>query len=74
MTVVLRNKAQLAGNGLRVLAKSCNAVAEHHSHARRVDLSAPMAVLRLLQRTKAICCETCLAMGADRPTEYVKIT
>jgi hypothetical protein len=26
-----------------VLAKSCNAVAEHHSNARRVGLSAPMA-------------------------------
>ncbi|MCP4407152.1 MAG: hypothetical protein GY807_05205 [Gammaproteobacteria bacterium] len=35
-----------------VLVKSCNAVAEYHSNARRVGLSAPMTVLRLLQRTK----------------------
>jgi hypothetical protein len=49
-------------------------VAEHHSNARRVGLSAPMAALRLLQRTKAICCEACLTMSADRPTELIKIT
>jgi hypothetical protein len=31
-----------------------------------------MAALRLLQRTKAICCEARLAMNADRPTEPIK--
>ena len=51
-----------------VLVKCCNAVAEHHSSARRVGLSAPMAALRLLQRTKAIRGEACLAMDADRST------
>jgi len=34
-----------------VLVKCCNAVAEHQSNARSVGLSAPMAALRLLQRT-----------------------
>ncbi len=67
-TVVFRNKAQLAGNG-PALTKSCNAVAEHHSSARRVGLSASMAALRLLLRTKAISCESRLALNADRPTE-----
>ena len=55
-----------------VLVKCCNDMAERHSNARRVGLSAPMAALRLLQRTKAICCEACLAMSADRPTELIK--
>ena len=57
-----------------VLAKCCNAVAEHHSNARRVGLSAPMAALCLLQRTTAIRCEACLALNADRPTESINIT
>jgi hypothetical protein len=57
-----------------VLVKCCNAVAGHHSDARRVDLSAPMAALRPLRRTMAIHCETCLAMNADRPTEPNNIT
>jgi len=57
-----------------VLVKCCNAVAEHHSSARRVGLSAPMAVLHLLQRTKAIRYEVCLAMNADRPTEPINPT
>ena len=56
-----------------VLAKYCNAVARHHSGAQRVGLSAPMAALRLLRRTKAIRGETCLALNADRPTAYVII-
>ena len=38
-TVMFRNEAQCAGNG-GVLVKCCNAVAGHHSGARRVDLSA----------------------------------
>ena len=50
ITVVFRNKAQYADNG-SVLVKCCNAVAEHHSGARWVDLSAPMAALPLLRRT-----------------------
>ena len=57
-----------------VLVKSCNAVAEHHSSALRVGLSAPMAALRLLQRTRAIRGEACLAMNADRPTEPINMT
>jgi len=57
-----------------VLVKCCNAVAEHHSNARRVGLSAPMAALRLLQRTTAIRCEACLALSADRPTESINTT
>jgi hypothetical protein len=63
-----------------VLVKCCNAVAEHHSSARRVGLSAPMAALRLLQRTMAIPCgaspqaPTVGALNADRPTEPINIT
>ena len=57
-----------------VLVKCCNAVAEHHSIARRVGLSASMAALCLLQRTRAICYETCLALNADRPTESINTT
>ena len=34
-----------------VLVKCCNAVAEHHSGAQRVGLSASMAALPLLRRT-----------------------
>jgi hypothetical protein len=59
-----------------VLAKSCNAVAEHHSNARRVGLSAPMAALRLLQRTKAIRCEARLAymdVGKGREQDAVAL-
>ena len=81
--VVFRSKAQCAGNG-QVLAKHCKASASllsplayvrvghtaagHHRSARRVGLSASMALLRLLQRTKAICGEARLALNADRPT------
>ena len=57
-----------------VLVKCCNAVAEHHSNARRVGLSASMAALRLLQRTMAIRCEACLALNTDRPTESINIS
>jgi len=57
-----------------VLVKCCNAVAEYHNNAQRVGLSASMAVLHLLQRTKAIYCEACLAMNADRPTEPINTT
>ena len=56
-----------------VLVKCCNAVARHHSGARRVGLSTSMAALRLLRRTKAIRGETCLALNADRPTASVII-
>ena len=56
-----------------VLVKCCNAVAEHHSNARRVGLSGPMAALCLLQRTMAIRCEACLTLGPDRPTESTNI-
>ena len=56
------------------LVKHGNAAAGHHRNARRVDLSAPMAALRLLQRTMAIRGEARLAMNADRPTEYGNIT
>jgi len=72
VAVVFRCKAQYAVNGCS-LGKYCNAAAEHHSNARRVGLSAPMAALHLLQRTMAIRCELRLAMGADRPTEYDNI-
>ncbi|VAX04852.1 RTX toxin transporter, ATP-binding protein [hydrothermal vent metagenome] len=71
---MFRGKAQCAGNGHIVLVKHCNAAAEHHRSARRVGLSASMAALRLLQRTKAIRCEARLAMNADRPTEPVNMT
>ena len=64
--VVFRYKAQPMA---LVLVKRCNAVAGHH-----VGLSVSMAVLSLLPRTKAIRCETRLAMNADRPTESVNIT
>ena len=57
-----------------VLVKCCNAVAEHHSNARRVGLSASMAALHLLQRTMAIRCEACLALNTDRPTEPINIS
>ncbi len=71
--MVFRGKAQCAGNG-HSLVKHCNAAAGHHRNARRVGLSAPMAALRLLQRTMAIRCEARLAMNADRPTELINIT
>jgi len=57
-----------------VLVKCCNAVAEHHSNARRVGLSVPMAALHLLQRTMAIHCEARLALDPDRPTESINTT
>ena len=57
-----------------VLVKCCNAVAEHHSNARRVGLSGPMAALRLLQRTMAIHYEARLALNPDRPTESINTT
>ncbi len=68
---VTRNSTQVMA---LVLTKCCNAVTRHHSDARRVGLSAPMAALHLLRRTMAIHCETCLATGADRPTEPTNIT
>ena len=57
-----------------VLVKCCNAVVEYHSNAQRVSLSTPMVALRLLQRTMAICCEACLTLNADRPTEPINTT
>ncbi len=57
-----------------VLVKCCNAVTGHHRSARRVGLSASMAVLCLLLRTEAINCEACLALNADRPTVPINIT
>jgi len=60
VTVVLRNKASFAGNGVAIV-KSYNAVVECYCSARRVGLSAPMAALRLLPRATAILCEPCLA-------------
>ncbi len=57
-----------------VLAKCCNAVSKRHSDTRRVDLSTFIAALRLLRRTMAIHCETCLAMNADRSTEPMNRT
>jgi len=57
-----------------VLVKCCNAVTGHHSSARRVGLSASMAALCLLLRTKAINCEARLALNADRPTVSINIT
>jgi len=62
-----------------VLVKCCNAVAEHHSNARRVGLSAFMAAFHLLLRTKAISGEARLAprghvaLNADRPTGSINI-
>ena len=62
-----------------VLVKCCNAVAEHHSNARRVGLSAFMAAFHLLLRTKAISGEARLAprghvaLNADRPTVSINI-
>ena len=87
--VVFRSKTQFAGNG-PVLVKHCNAAAGHHRNARRVGLSASMAVFHLgncscvtlpspvhglvLQRTMAIRFEARLALNADRPTEPDNIT
>ena len=59
---VFCGKAQRAGNG-PIIAKRCNAASGYHSSARRVGLSTPIAALRLLRRTKAIRCETRLAMN-----------
>jgi len=70
--VVFRGKAPCAGNG-PVLVKCGDAAAGHHRSARRVGLSAPMAVFRLLQRTMAIRYEARLALNADRPTELDNI-
>ncbi len=70
VSVVFHGKAPCAGNGL-ALVKLGNAAVGHHRNARRVGLSASMTAFRLLQRTKAIRCETRLAMSADRPTEPV---
>ena len=55
------------------LGKRHNAVAEHAVDALWVGLTAPMAVLRLLAREWAIAGETCLAMNADKPTEFGNI-
>ena len=71
--VVFRGKAQYAGNEC-FLVKYCNAAERDHRYARRVGLSAPMAALRLLQRTMAIRCKARLTMNADRPTELKIIT
>ena len=57
-----------------VLVKCCNDVAEHHSNALRVGLSASMAALHLLQRAMAIRYDACLALNTDRPTEPIKAT
>ena len=60
--VVFCGKAQRAGNG-PILADCCNAASGYHRSARRVGLSTSIAALRLLPRTKAIRCETRLAMN-----------
>jgi hypothetical protein len=44
---MIRIKAQCEGNG-SVLVKRCNAEADHHRNARRVGLSASMALLHFL--------------------------
>jgi hypothetical protein len=59
---------------MQFLVKCCNAVAEHHSNARWVGLSASMAALRLLQRTMAIRCEVCLVLNTNRPIEHINIS
>ena len=56
------------------LVKCRNAVAGHPVSALRVSFSAPMALLRLLQRGTAIPGEVCLAMGAEKLTESIIIT
>jgi len=87
--VAFRGKAQCAGNGLspcqalqsfRVLLTPLayirvgHTAAGRHRSARRVGLSASMALLRLLRRTKAIRGETRLALNADKPTASQIIT
>jgi len=57
----------------RAIVKRGNTAAGHHRSARRVGLSAFMAMLHLLERTMAIPCEVRLALNADRPTEAVNI-
>ena len=87
--VAFRSKAQRTGNGLspcqalqsfRILltpltyVRVGHAAAGRHRSAQRVDLSAPMALLRLLRRTQAIRDETRLALNADKPTASQIIT
>lgn len=55
------------------LVKCCNTVAGHRVNALRVSFSAPMALLRLLERGTAIPGEACLAMNAEKLTEPVII-
>ena len=71
--VVFRDKARRAGNG-RALVKRRNAAAGHPRSALRVGLSAPLAVLRLLQRTGPFGFKPRLARNTDRPTECVNMT
>ena len=58
----------------RALYQHCNAAAEAHRSAQRVDLSAPMDGVAPLAKDSAITCEVRLAMNADKPTVSVIIT
>ena len=71
--MVFRNKAQREGNG-PVLVKCCNAAAEHHRPALRVNLSTPTVCVAPLDKGAAIACEARLAVNVDKLTELAIIT
>jgi len=55
----------------RVLYRHCNAAAEAHRSAQRVDLSTPMGGVAPLARDPAITFEMRRATNADKPTVSV---
>jgi len=72
VTVVLRSKAQCAGNG-HSLGKHCNTAAEHHRDALRVSLSTPTDGVAPLGKGAAIPCEVRLVVNVDKLTELINI-
>ncbi len=72
VSLVLRGKAQCAGNG-HSLGKRCNTAAGHLGSAQRVSLSAPRDGVAPLGKGVAIPCEARLAMSTDKLTELAII-
>ena len=66
--VVVRNKAQCAGNGSTIV-KHCNTVAGHHRNAPRVSLSGSTDCVVPLDKGVALACEARLAVNPDKLTE-----
>ncbi len=70
--MVFRIKAQCEGNG-QSLVEHCNAVAEHHRDALRVNLSTPTDSVAPLAKEMTIACEARLAVNVDKLTELAII-